>query len=78
MKKLFFHLPFPAISGAVPCTASKIEASRPIFPDGVNPSPPINPAHISDKMSPYKLGITITVLEYREGSWTIYEIYSFF
>ena len=32
----------------------------PIFPEGVKPSPPINPAHISDKISPYRLGITIT------------------
>lgn len=34
--------------------------TRPMLPDGVNPNPPIRPAHMSDKMSPYKLGITMT------------------
>ena len=39
---------------------SKIAPSVPIFPDGVSPRPPINPAQRSDKMSPYRLGITRT------------------
>ena len=55
------------MSGAEPCTASKIDASLPMLPEGVRPRPPIRPAHMSDKMSPYKLGMTITRSEYGAG-----------
>lgn len=60
--------PFPAISGAEPWTASKMEASLPMFPEGVNPSPPMSPAHMSERISPYRLGMTITVSAYGVGS----------
>ena len=32
----------------------------PMFPDGVRPSPPMRPAHRSDMISPYRLGMTMT------------------
>jgi hypothetical protein len=64
--------PFPAMSGADPWTASKMEASFPMLPEGVRPRPPIKPAHMSDKISPYKLGMTMTVSAYGAGSCTIY------
>merc|ERR1719347_2558771 len=61
----------PAISGAVPCTASNIAPPSPMFPLGVSPRPPINPAHRSDRISPYRLGITST--SYWLGSCTMFK-----
>ena len=43
--------------------SNRATPSAPIFPDGVKPRPPINPAPRSDKISPYKLGIT------RRSNW---------
>ena len=36
-----------------------------------SPKPPISPAHRSDKISPYRLGMTST--SYLPGSWTIFK-----
>jgi hypothetical protein len=43
-----------------------------MFPDGVKPRPPIRPAERSERMSPYKLGITMTVSAKGVGSVAIY------
>lgn len=48
--------------------------TRPILPEGVSPRPPISPAHISDKMSPYRLGITMTRSEKGLGLVTIWKL----
>jgi hypothetical protein len=37
-----FAFPWPAMSGAEPWTASNIDASSPMLPDGVSPRPPIS------------------------------------
>mmetsp|Transcript_15352 Transcript_15352/g.39063 ORF Transcript_15352/g.39063 Transcript_15352/m.39063 type:complete len:218 (+) Transcript_15352:239-892(+) len=51
----------PAMSGAVPCTASaKAIPLSPMLMLGVSPSPPTSPAHRSLTMSPYRLGMTNT------------------
>ena len=47
-----FARPFPAMSGALPCTGSNTAYSQPMFAPGIRPSPPTNPAHRSDRMSP--------------------------
>lgn len=39
-------------------TDSNSAPFKPMLPDGVNPSPPTKPAHMSERISPYKLGIT--------------------
>src|SRR6266849_6204835 len=44
--------PLPAMSGAVPWTASKIAQRSPRFAPGTTPRPPTSPAHKSDTMSP--------------------------
>ncbi len=53
-------LPWPAMSGAEPCTASKIAASRPMLAPGAMPSPPTRPATRSERMSPNRLVVTST------------------
>ena len=50
----------PAISGAVPWTASKIEIWAPILAEGANPNPPTQPAQRSLTISPCKLVNTTT------------------
>ena len=55
-----FAIPFPAMSGALPCTGSKIAAAGPMFAPGVTPSPPTRPEISSLRMSPNRLVVTIT------------------
>ena len=50
----------PAMSGALPCTASKTAASSPRFAAPTVPSPPTRPAHKSDTISPYRFGSSST------------------
>src|SRR6185503_4973391 len=49
-------MPLPAMSGALPCTASKTPISSPRLAPGTTPRPPTRPAHRSETMSPYRLG----------------------
>ena len=55
-----FAMPLPAMSGAVPCTASKIAAPSPMFAPGARPRPPTSPAVRSERMSPNRFIVTIT------------------
>ncbi|MCY1313195.1 hypothetical protein D9M70_636950 [compost metagenome] len=47
------------MSGAEPCTASKIAASVPMLAPGARPRPPTRPAHRSEMMSPNRLVVTM-------------------
>ena len=40
-------MPWPAMSGALPCTASNTAYSQPMFAPGISPSPPTSPAQRS-------------------------------
>ena len=48
----------PAMSGALPCTASNTPMSPPRLAAPTTPSPPTSPAHRSETMSPYRFGST--------------------
>ena len=45
-------MPFPAMSGALPCTASNTACFSPMLAPGTMPSPPTRPAARSETMSP--------------------------
>src|ERR1700684_1943888 len=49
-------MPFPAMSGAEPCTASNTACRSPRFAPGTTPSPPTYSAARSDTTSPYTIG----------------------
>ncbi len=51
---------FPAMSGALPCTASNTAAAAPTFAPGTMPSPPTSPDARSDTMSPYRFSKRMT------------------
>jgi hypothetical protein len=51
---------FPAMSGALPCTASNRPISVPRLAAPTTPRPPTSPAHRSDTMSPYRFGSSST------------------
>ena len=54
-------LSWPAMSGAVPCTASNTPMpSSPRLAAGTTPRPPTSPAHRSETMSPYRFGSSST------------------
>ena len=48
------------MSGAEPCTGSKIAACVPMLAPGASPKPPINPAASSERMSPNRFVVTMT------------------
>ena len=58
-----FALFWPAMSGAEPCTGSNNAASKPMFADGISPSPPTRPAPSSESMSPKRLVVTIILFQ---------------
>ena len=58
-------MPRPAISGALPCTASKMAWSWPRLAPGARPKPPIRPAQRSDRISPKRL--VVTMMSKRSG-----------
>jgi hypothetical protein len=61
MSPLGLAMPLPAMSGAVPCTASNIaQPLSPMLAAGATPSPPISPAARSERMSPNRFIVTIT------------------
>src|SRR5215831_10378868 len=53
-------IPFPAMSGAVPWTASKIAPFTPMFAPGARPRPPTRPEIWSDRISPKRFVVTMT------------------
>ena len=64
--------PCPAMSGALPWTASNIDGYSPdglMLPDGAMPSPPVIAAARSLRMSPKRFDPTMT--SSRSGAWTI-------
>ena len=65
-------LPWPAMSGAEPCTGSNMEGySREglRFPDALRPMPPVTAPASSVRMSPNRLSVTMT--SKRPGSVTM-------
>ena len=53
--------PLPAMSGAEPCTGSKIPGPRsPRLAEEASPSPPVTPAATSERMSPKVFSVTST------------------
>ena len=59
-KAVGLAMSLPAMSGAEPCTASKMAASSPMLAPGAMPSPPIRPDTRSERMSPNRLVVTST------------------
>ena len=55
-----FAMPLPAMSGAEPCTASNMAKSTPMFDDPPSPTEPVISAAMSEMMSPYRFGVTMT------------------